>query len=103
MVYSLRRQLFVHLQRLSLSFHNRARSGDLLIKVTDDTNALKDVFVESALAVVGYLLTFFGMFAVMFALNWNLSLIVLASVPVPLYTSSYLYRNIQTSATSPPR
>src|SRR3989441_122092 len=82
MVYSLRRQLFVHLQRLSLSFHNRARSGDLLIKVTDDTNTLKDVFVESALAVVGYLLTFFGMFAVMFALNWNLSLIVLATLPV---------------------
>src|SRR5207244_7035297 len=49
MVYSLRRQLFVHLQRLSLSFHNRARSGDLLIKVTDDTNTLKDVFVELAL------------------------------------------------------
>src|SRR5213594_4791128 len=100
MGYSLRRQLFVHLQRLSLSFHNRARSGDLLVKVTDDTNTLKDVFVESALAVVGYLLTFFGMFAVMFALNWNLSLIVLATLPVLFYTLSYLYRKIKTSAKS---
>ena len=98
MVYSLRRQLFVHLQRLSLSFHNRARSGELLIKVTGDTNTLKDVFVESALAVVGYLLTFFGMFAVMFALNWNLSLIVLATLPVLFYTLSSLYRKIKTSA-----
>jgi len=100
MVYSLRRQLFVHLQRLSLSFHNRARSGELLIKVTGDTNTLKDVFVESALAVVGYLLTFFGMFAVMFALNWNLSLIVLATLPVLFYTLSSLYRKIKTSAKS---
>src|SRR5213594_2513375 len=100
MVYSLRRQLFVHLQRLSLSFHNRARSGDLLIKVTDDTNTLKDVFVESALAVVGYLLTLFGMFAVMFALNWRLSLIVLATFPVLFYALSYLYRKIKTSAKS---
>ena len=33
MVYALRRELFVHLQRLSLSFHNRARSGELLTKV----------------------------------------------------------------------
>src|SRR5256712_9216488 len=100
MVYSLRRQLFVHLQRLSLYFHNRARSGYLLIKVTGDTNALKDVFVESALAVVGYLLTLFGMFAVMFALNWNLSLIVLATFPVLFYALSYLYRKIKTSAKS---
>src|SRR5213594_1668142 len=100
MVYSLRRQLFVHLQRLSLSFHNRARSGDLLIKVTDDTNTLKDVFVESALAVVGYLVTLCGMFAVMFALNWNLSLIILATFPVLFYALSYLYRKIKTSAKS---
>src|SRR5207253_3650016 len=52
----------------------------------------------SALAVVGYLLTFFGMFAVMFALNWNLSLIVLATLPVLFYTLSSLYRKIKTSA-----
>src|SRR3989475_6895219 len=98
LVYSLRRELFVHLQRLSLSFHNRARSGDLLIKVTGDTNTLKDVFVESALAVIGFLLTLFGMFAVMFALNWRLSLIVLATFPVLVYALSYLYRKIKASA-----
>src|SRR3989454_9692469 len=98
MVYSLRRELFVHLQRLSLSFHNQARSGDLLIKVTGDTNTLKDVFVESALAVIGFLLTLFGMFAVMFVLNWRLSLIVLATFPVLFYALSYLYRKIKASA-----
>src|SRR5437660_8879613 len=98
LVYSLRRELFVHLQRLSLSFHNQARSGDLLIKVTGDTNTLKDVFVESALAVIGFLLTLFGMFAVMFALNWRLSLIVLATFPVLVYALSYLYRKIKASA-----
>ncbi|TLY20372.1 MAG: ABC transporter ATP-binding protein [Nitrospirae bacterium] len=100
MVYALRRELFVHLQRLSLSFHHRARSGDLLIKVTGDTNTLKDVFVESALTVVGYLLTLFGMFAVMFALNWSLSLIVLATFPVLFSALSYLYRKIKASAKS---
>src|SRR5437899_10536613 len=81
MVYSLRRQLFVHLQRLSLSFHNRARSGDLLIKVTDDTNTLKDVFVWSVLADVSYLLNLFGLFAVILAVIWRLSLIVLETFP----------------------
>ena len=33
MVYALRRELFAHLQCLSLSFHNRARSGDLLTRI----------------------------------------------------------------------
>ena len=37
MVYALRRELFAHLQRLSLSFHHRARSGDLLTKLAGDT------------------------------------------------------------------
>jgi ATP-binding cassette subfamily B protein len=98
MVYALRRQLFVHLQRLSLSFHNRARFGELLSKLTGDTNNLKDVFAESALTVTGYLLTLFGMFAVMFAMNWRLSLIVLATFPVLFYALSYLHRKIKASA-----
>ena len=98
MVYALRRQLFVHLQRLSLSFHNRARFGELLSKLTGDTNNLKDVFAESALTVTGYLLTLFGMFAVMFAMNWRLSLIVLATFPVLFYALSYLNRKIKASA-----
>src|SRR6185503_18625011 len=49
MVYSLRRELFAHLQRLSLSFHNHARSGDLMTKIAGDTNTLKDIFAESIL------------------------------------------------------
>ena len=40
MVYALRRELFAHLQSLSLSFHNHARSGDLLTRIAGDTNTL---------------------------------------------------------------
>ena len=49
LVYRLRGELFSHLQQLSLSFHARARTGELLTKVVSDTAALKDVFAESAL------------------------------------------------------
>jgi ATP-binding cassette subfamily B protein len=98
LVYALRRELFVHLQSLSRSFHARARLGELLSKLTGDTNNLKDVFAESALTVVGYLLILSGMFTVMFALNWRLSLIVLATFPVLFYALSCLYRKIKASA-----
>ena len=65
MVYTLRRELFAHLQQLSLSFHARTRTGELLTKVVSDTSALKDVFAESAVNFVSHLLTVVGMFAVM--------------------------------------
>ena len=98
MVYALRGELFAHLQRLSLSFHNRARTGELLTKITGDTNTLKDVFAESALTFTAHLLTLIGAFVVMFTLNWRLSLIVLATLPILGYALFYLYRNVKASA-----
>lgn len=98
MIYTLRRELFAHLQRLSLSFHNQARSGELLTKVTSDTNTLKDIFTESVLTFTAHLLTLIGMFAIMFALNWKVSLIVLATFPVLFYALYYLYQKVKASA-----
>lgn len=98
LVYRLRRELFAHLQQLSLSYHSRARSGELLTKVTGDTSALKDVFAESALTFGSHLLTVIGMFIVMFALNWRLSLVALASFPAVSYALFAVYRRVKVSA-----
>lgn len=98
LVHRLRRDFFVHLQRLSISFHNRNRSGELLTKLTNDTNVLKDVFTESGLVLAAHVLTLIGMFAMMFALDWKLSLIVFATFPLLLWILSRLYRNVKKSA-----
>ncbi len=79
---TLQRQLFDHLQRLSLGFHTRSRSGELLTKVTSDTRNLRDVFAESLLDTGAQLLTLVGMCVTMLLLNWRLSLVVLASFPL---------------------
>lgn len=97
LVYRLRGDLFAHLQQLSLSFHARARTGELLTKVVSDTSALKDVFAESALNFASHLLTVAGMFVVMFALNWRLALVALASFPLVCYALVTLYRRIKFS------
>src|SRR5436309_65528 len=97
MVYALRRELFAHLQTLSLSFHNRSRSGDLLTKIAGDTNTLKDVFADSILKFATYVLTVAGMFAVMFALNWRIGLIALATLPFLSYSLLHLYRKTKAS------
>ena len=96
--YAIRRKLFTHLQKLSLSYHTRARSGELLTRVTTDTDNLKDVFADSALAFAGQALTIIGMFAIMFALNWKLTLVVLATFPVLCYSLYYLFGQVKVSA-----
>lgn len=100
MVYRLRTELFAHLQQLSLSFHARTRTGELLTKVVSDSSALKDVFAESALNFISLLLTVTGMFIVMFALNWRLGLVALASFPAVCYALFAVYRRIKASARS---
>src|SRR6266404_6272020 len=97
MVYALRRELFAHLQRLSLSFHNHARSGDLMTKIAGDTNTLKDVFAESLLKFSAQALEVVGMFGIMFALNWRLALISLATMPFLCFSLFHLYRKTKAS------
>lgn len=98
LVYRLRSELFGHLQQLSLSFHARVRTGELLTKVVSDTSALKDVFAESALTFTSHLLTVIGMFIIMFTLNWRMGLIVLATFPFLSYALFRVYRRIKASA-----
>ncbi len=82
LVRELRRQLFAHLQRLSLSFHAKTRSGELLTTVASDTAALRDTFTDTVLTLGLHAVTVIGVFAVMFVLNWRLALVVLGTVPL---------------------
>ena len=97
MVYALRRELFSHLQRLSLSFHNHSRSGDLLTKIAGDTNTLKDVFADSIMKFASYSLTVVGMLAVMLAINWQIGAIAFATLPFLCYSLFHLFRRTKAS------
>jgi ABC-type multidrug transport system fused ATPase/permease subunit len=96
-VYAIRRELFAHLQRLSLSFHSRTRSGELLSKMAADTNTLRDIFADAALNLAGDMLTIVGMLGIMLWMNWRLGLIVLATFPILLVTFFYRYRTVRLS------
>lgn len=98
LVYILRCELFSHIQRLPLSFHNQARRGEVLTKISSDTTVLKEVFGDDTLSVVTHALTIVGMFVVMFLLDWQLSLVVLATFPVLLLVFVRLRRDMKQSA-----
>jgi ATP-binding cassette subfamily B protein/subfamily B ATP-binding cassette protein MsbA len=98
MVHTLRSELFAHLHRLSLSFHHRARTGELLAKITADTNVLKDVFASGLLEVLSHALTLTGMCLVLATLNRKLALVVLFTLPVLAATIFSIYRRGKASA-----
>src|SRR5215813_60086 len=98
LVYCLRRELFAHLTRLSLSFHTHAHSGELLTNVSYDTGVLREAFTEWALTFGANLLTLTAMLAVMFALNWQLSILILATLPLLFVVLFVLNRKITLTA-----
>lgn len=69
-----RSALYRHIQCLSLAFHNKAKSGDLLVRVIGDIGLLKEVAVTAFMPLVGSLLVLVSMAALMFWLNWKLAL-----------------------------
>lgn len=97
-VHQLRRQLFAHLQRLSLSFHAKTSSGELLTTVASDTAALRDTFTDVLLTAGQHLATVLGVVTVMFLLNWRLALVVLATMPLLAWNLVGLYRRTRTRA-----
>ena len=90
----LRNDLYRHLQCLSLSFHARARAGDLVVRVISDVGLLQDVTVTALLPLVGSVLVLVGMVAVMFWFQWQLALVALAVVPFFLLSSVRLGKRI---------
>ncbi|HAG85708.1 MAG TPA: protein tyrosine phosphatase, partial [Cyanobacteria bacterium UBA12227] len=84
-----------HLQRLSLSFHNQAKTGDLITRVTYDTDRLREVTVTAALPLVVNTLTLIGMVGVMFWLNGELALIAIAVFPLFVFSSIQITKRIR--------
>jgi ATP-binding cassette subfamily B protein len=84
----IRGRLYQHLQSLSMSFHAKARSGDLLVRVIGDMKLLGDVVVTAMLPLVGSVLMLVGMVSVMLWMNWRLTLVSL--VIFPLFALSFV-------------
>jgi ATP-binding cassette subfamily B protein len=91
-MHDLRQTLYHHVQRLSLSFYDRTRTGDLITRVTSDIEAIQDFVQNALLGIVVDVITLTGMLAVMFYLNWQFTLIALAVAPllfIQVYTLTH--------------
>ena len=85
--YDLRQMLFNHLQSLSLSYYSRTPVGWIMSRVTNDTERVAELvtwgLIDSTWGAVNILTTL----CFMIAINWRLSLIVIAIIPLMLFVA----------------
>lgn len=83
----LRHRVFKHLQQLSLRFHEKSRTGDLLLRLTGDITLVRDMLVASLFDLMAALLMLAGLLAMMFRLAPALATVALATVPAVVAAS----------------
>ncbi len=93
-----RNKLYRHLQQLSVAFHARARTGDLVIRVTRDVNLLRDVTATAMLPLMASTAMLVGMLTVMLFIHWKLTLLALITMPLFWLTTIRLGKKIRESA-----
>ncbi|MGW8221788.1 MAG: lipid A export permease/ATP-binding protein MsbA [Syntrophobacteria bacterium] len=100
-VAHLRQQLYDHLQRLPLSFFDRMPTGLLMSRVTNDVNLVQGAVSNAITALLKDPLTLVGLMAVMFARDWQLSLIAMVVLPFaffPVVKFGRMLRRISTKS-----
>jgi subfamily B ATP-binding cassette protein MsbA len=94
----LRMRTYHHLERLSLGYFDSHQTGALLSTITTDIQTIQGFASSSTLSIVVDLLTILGMLGIMFWLNWDFTLIVVAVTPLLLVMASR-FKNVVKKAT----
>lgn len=89
-MHDLRRMLYSHIQRLSLTYHDKKQTGDLISRATTDIDAIQSFITSGLLGALINTMTLTGMVAVMLYMNWRFTLIALSVAP-PLFIVVYSY------------
>lgn len=85
--YDLRRDLFEHLQELSLSYYTKTPVGWIMSRVTSDSERIADLLSWGLVDVTWAVMNMIAAFIFMASINWQLTLVVLPLIPVLLYVS----------------
>ena len=79
---TMRTQIFEHIQALSLSFLDTQKAGDLMSRLSNDTQVINDMFGPGLMRILRMMLGLVGIALSMLALNWRLALASYAILPI---------------------
>lgn len=94
-VHAIRGDLYAHVLRQPIAFHERERVGQIASRLTNDVNALAEIASSGALNLVNDLLSLAGIVAIMALLDVRLTLVTLASIPVVLVSMGILGKQMR--------
>ncbi len=93
--FDLRTTLFRHLQRLSLSFFDSRRTGELMSRVTNDVTLIQGSLTGNVLPIVSQIVTLVGSVLIAVLINWRITLVIVVVAPIAAIVSSRLGRRIR--------
>jgi ATP-binding cassette subfamily B protein len=96
----LRTDLYSHLQRLSLKYHDARRSADSSFRVAYDSQSLQTIYNRGFTNIFGSAVTLISTFFIMLKMDWKLSLLSLAIIPFLLATIYFFAKRIRSQSTS---
>ncbi|MBM4126595.1 MAG: ABC transporter ATP-binding protein [Nitrospira sp.] len=88
-VHDLRREIFSALQRLSLSYFENRSTGEIMSRVTNDTEHVERIFIDGLEGAITASLTLIGITVMLFILNWKLAALSLLPIPVLMISASW--------------
>jgi len=86
----IRRDLFEHLQQLSIGFFDTHPTGGLMSRLTNDVDAINQAVSQNVVSLIASLLTMLGIIVTMFLLNAWLALGTLVVIPIMLWFSNFV-------------
>ena len=92
-VRDIRLDIFQNLQRLGMSFYDQTAAGSIVSRVTNDTQAVADMFSTVFSSLVSSFLLFIVTLVTMFSLDWHLTIWILPFLPI-IWFSIRLYRKL---------
>jgi len=93
-VCDLRNQVFAALQHLSISYFENRSSGEIMSRVTNDTEHMERIFVDGLEGMLTASLTLAGITIMLFVLNWKLALLSLIPIPVLVLSATAFTRRV---------
>jgi ATP-binding cassette subfamily B protein len=91
-MHTLRTRVFSHLQRQSIAFFTRTRTGEVQSRITNDIGGMESVVTSTATSIAANLTTAVATAVAMVALSWRLSLISLVVMPPAIYLTRRVAR-----------
>ena len=86
----LRKELFEHIQTLSLSFFDKRMAGDLMSRLTNDIDAIGTAISSNVTTLMSSSITLVGILVMMFSLNIWLALASLIVFPIMIFVTAFI-------------